>query len=632
MKKYIFAFIASLLVFGLWSCSEDNELSTAENGRSVKLTVYATRDGMETETRATLNEVNGNLNCSWEEGDQLFVTSTNGNVLGQLSLVNKEEGKFEGTLIGLNEDKMALNYFYLGSGTNLEAVNGSYNVNIASQDGTMKSLTKNDVLSAQTEVVIIDGNAYVTGALTLARYFSFGHFTLTFPEGVSMNGESIAITGANLMTQASVNLADRSLSGQTAGTITVTGTNGDFYINLIPASGVTPTFKVTIGNTEYEGTLKARDIAAGIYLRDSGIGVPIEMEKTEEPVVDHSKNPLLKWAEADLVYNNGKNSIASSYTIQGSLYQWGRNIGWADYKDALGELVTANGRRYYEYATYSKHYYTGTGIMNGYDDQSDYSYDNQNDSFTEALYFMNPNGTDYWIGSGGGSTWDEREVACGFTSSVCPTGWRMPAEADFLEIKPSEPLSGSESLASVVNRMELRTIEGVCSYAIRWTAETESNKTYLRIDAMVVPDNFTEDNLGTIDWTDKNVVTRYFGANGFIHAFYHVNIVTGNQQFPVARPMPGTETHTDRLWQNGSYWTVLWDYITDYSKNNEGYYWMSDKKEAFTFQDNTRVKNAEKMLGTQPTGEYPFKNRQSVLGFLATDAQDCCAIRCVKAN
>ena len=329
-----------LTIMTMISCSENERDGFVSNGKETHMTVYATRDGMETETRATLNEVNGNLNCSWEEGDRLFVTSTNGNVLGQLSLVNKEEGKFEGSLVGLNEDKMALNYFYLGSGTNLEAVSESYNINIASQDGTMKSLTKNDVLSAQAEAIIIDGNAYVTGTLTLTRYFSFGHFTLTFPEGVSMNGESIAITGANLMTQASVNLADRSLSGQTAGTVTLTGTNGDFYINLIPASGVAPTFKVTIGNTEYEGTLSTRNIAAGIYLRDGGAGVPVEMAKTEDGnSTDNMVGPELvvngkkyRFTSGNLYYNT-KTGVWGIHSRQTDF----TNAGGLDEKDGSGK-------------------------------------------------------------------------------------------------------------------------------------------------------------------------------------------------------------------------------------------------------------------------------------------------------
>lgn len=363
--------------------------------------------------------------------------------------------------------------------------------------------------------------------------------------------------------------------------------------------------------------------------------------KVPGDAVDHSKNPLLKWAPADLVYN--KNTATSyipegeeAYKIQGSLYQWGRNIGWSDYKDAMGGYVDTNYGRFYEYATYGTSYKTGTGVHRGENDQNDFYYD-QNDSFNEPVYFMNPNGTDYWIGSGGGSTWNERAKKCGFTTHVCPEGWRMPTKAEFLEIKPSAPLSGTGSLSSVINnRVELRPIDNsTCKYAIRWTVETKSNKSYLRIDALVVPANFSENSLSTIVWnTDKNVVTRYFGANGFIHAFYHVN-KTSIGNFPVARPMPGTEIHTDRLWTDTGYanigyfniWSVIWDNVTDYSKNNEGYYWMSDEKTAFVFMDNTRQKGVKGFDGT-----YPFSNKMSVFGTLPTNAQDCCAIRCVKDN
>lgn len=347
----------------------------------------------------------------------------------------------------------------------------------------------------------------------------------------------------------------------------------------------------------------------------------------KEEVVDHSKNPLLKWAKTDLVYNRTSetSSFASGYTEQGSLYQWGRNTGWKDYKDVLGGYSTLYNRKYYQYATYNRHYYVGTGFSGGYSDQNDYSYDSANDSFDESLYFMNPNSTDYWIGTGGGSTWQERANRCGFTASVCPQNWRMPTKADFLEIKPADPFSGSGTLASVLNNhVELRTNDD-CSYAIRWSAETISNKTYLRIDAIVVPGNFTKEELSSVDWTNNEVVTRYFGANGFIHGFYHVNIVS-QYQFPVARPMPGTETHEDELWQGSYNWTILWNSIKDYSVKNDGYYWMSDEKSAFTFQDNTRVKSV------WFNGRYPFSDRKSVLGILPINAQDCCAIRCVTDN
>lgn len=406
---------------------------------------------------------------------------------------------------------------------------------------------------------------------------------------------------------------------------------GDWTLT-IPANETTEEKSFTI--KAVNKLAQAKDPNTEVYVQ-----ITFTQKGKEVEEVDHSKNPLLKWAKSDLVYDKDakKSNFASSYAVQGSLYQWGRNIGWSNYRDAMGGSVETNNGRFWEYATYNRNYKTGTGFYNGEDDQNDYSYDNANDSFSEALYFMNPNSTDYWIGNGGGSTWAEREKACGYTTSVCPEGWRMPIEADFLEIKPSEPKSGSSSLSSVLNNLvELKNIEGVCTYAMRWSAVTQSSKTYLRIDALVVPDNFSADNLSSINWSDENVVTRYFGANGFIHAFYHVNIIQNGTQidrFPVARPMPGTETHEDEVRQlNYYYYTVLWNYIKDYSVNNEGYYWMSDQKKAFTFQDNTRVKNAQKTANNQPNGVLAFPGRQSVFGTLPIDAQDCCAIRCVTDN
>ena len=50
---------------------------------------------------------------------------------------------------------------------------------------------------------------------------------------------------------------------------------------------------------------------------------------------------------------------------------------------------------------------------------------------------------------------------------------------------------------------------------------------------------------------------------------------------------------------------------------------VSDDKMAFTFNDNTRVKDV------YFNGNYPFSNRVSLLGFSEVDAQDCCSIRCI---
>lgn len=347
-------------------------------------------------------------------------------------------------------------------------------------------------------------------------------------------------------------------------------------------------------------------------------------------------NPLYKWAEGDLVYNKSKNqnTVASTYTTAGSLYQWGRNIGWSDYKDAMGSK-SASG--IWSYGTYNRSYATATGFANGYDDScmkytaADYLPSNKD------KYFMNPDGTDYWISSfgDGGSNWNERANKCGWTENICPTGYRMPNKEDFLEIKPSSPISGSGSLASLLNITEIKDYKGNSNYKVvwRWSSSKIGSKHYLRIDARVVDKNFKQSDISTINWDDKaSVVTRYFGAHGSIHGFKHINNVSGTN-FPVARPMPGTEVHADVLWQSGIYWTVLWNYITDLSKNNEGYYWMADEKTAFTFQDNTAAK-AQRKLDTNgnATGVLAFPDTPSIFGTLPINAQDCCAIRCIITN
>ena len=633
MKKNLlwgamFTFIAPLSLM-VASCQSEEDVASGKAGKGAAITVEATYPGYGMDSRVTLGEENADIVGYWSAGDKLLITDGQGNNIGTLDLTDgagTKHATFTGNLAAdVANGTHDFRFTYLGAGVDVEGVSQTYTLDISTQDGKFESLIQRWLFTGTAEYTVANGNSYAKETLTFSNLNPTAHFELIFPEGVSMNGETVTISGDNLKSSASVDLASGTLTDLTDGNITVTGTDGDFYINMLPAQDVAPTFTVTVDGVEYQGSLDARNWAADEFVRKGHtVGVPVYMNKVA-PAVDHTKNPLLKWAEADLVYNSTSktSSIATSYTVQGSLYQWGRNIGWSNYKAAMGGYTTNYGRYFYQYATYNRNYKTGTGLHGGEDDVNDYSYDSANDSFTEELFFMNPNGTDYWIGSNGGATWQERAKKCGYNTSVCPNGWRMPTEADFLEIKPSEPLHGSGSLASVLNsRVELKAIEGVCTYAMRWTAETKSNKAYLRIDALVVPEGFSEGNLSSINWNDENVVTRYFGANGSIHAFYHVNKIQNGPQvdnFPVARPMPGVETHTDRLWQNGTYYTVLWDNITDYSVNNAGYYWMADKKGVFTFEDNTRVKAA-------------FSNRLSVLGSLEVNAQDCYSIRCVKAE
>ena len=280
------------------SCSDDLRDGGTPALESAHITVCASKG--DAETRSILSEENGNLNCAWTDGDQLLVTDVNGSTKGILELTDVNAGKFEGTLMGLSEGKVTLKYFYLGTGVVPNTGSQSYIYDIAAQDGTIESLSNNDALSAQAEIAVINGGDYPDGTLQLERHFSFAHFTLKLPEGVTLNGEPVTISGNHLLTKATLGLADRAISEQTAGTITVNPGKNSFYVNIIPANEVAPVFTVTINGKEYVGKLNARDIAAGKFLRkkdgdnDSGVTVDMTVAGGDEPSKDDMVGPEFK--------------------------------------------------------------------------------------------------------------------------------------------------------------------------------------------------------------------------------------------------------------------------------------------------------------------------------------------------
>ena len=322
---------------------------------SAHITVYASKG--DAETRSILSEENGNLNCAWTDGDQLLVTDVNGGTKGILELTDVNAGKFEGTLmLGVTEGKVTLRYFYLGNGVDPTNVSKKCDYDIAAQDGTIESLSKNDALSTQAEIAVIDGGAYPDGTLQLERHFSFSHFTLKLPEGVTLNGEPVTISGENLFTKATLGLADRAISDKTAGTITVNPGKDNFYVNLIPATSVTPVFKVTINGKEYEGSLRTRDITAGKFIRKNdseNTGVIVDM--TEPQPDEDPSNP----GNTD---HWGGDNIDPAYKL-GTLTKVANADGWTVNVDIFG-----NGG----FATYIT--YLNNGIKNGLLTSGTYAY------------------------------------------------------------------------------------------------------------------------------------------------------------------------------------------------------------------------------------------------------------------
>ena len=520
MKKNLSILAASLLLLGLGACSEEKECSPLGDG-TVKVTVYATRG--EADTRSVLSEDSGNLNCDWQAGDQLVVTNANGGKLGVLALTDEDTGKFEGELVGLSEGKMNLNYFFLGTGVDGEKVSKNYTFDLSSQEGQLQSLGKYDALSASAEISVIEGKTYVNENLQLNRHFSFAHFTLNFPEGVVLDGAPITITGLN--TKATIGFADRALTEITAGTVTVAGTNGDIYVNIIPADNVAPTFKATIDGKEYEGSLGSRNIAAGVYLRKAaGQGVPVQMAevKTEDPSnpgnTDHwggdNEDPTYENTAADKrytkvadadgwtvnidIYGNGgfctpitytsngiKNNLLTSKGGTAYFFQWGRWLGFptscvnTHYND--GGSISGNspvssqqlnGVNYYDSnlgyiwsSTIGPSY--GTCWM-GNNDWTPERANNCSIVFGK-VYNLGTDNLDY-VGANEECKWEDR------SGNPCPDGYRLPTAA---ELQALIPASGTVNSSCA----EIKEIDGI-KYAMQWKVLQNGEIPYVEIKSV----------------------------------------------------------------------------------------------------------------------------------------------------
>lgn len=641
MKKYTYLLGALACSALLAGCSADQDFPAVEGKvrMSVKVGRQQVADAL---TRITIDEQEGDLVCNWAAGDRLLVVNAAGKNVGYMELAQGEENKnfaqFDGYLV-LPEGEQTLNFFYLGKTDvkNYPETAGKYVLDMTSQAGKIANLGDYDMLSSQVKVNVADGWAY-SDDLSLQRRIAFAHFQLQMPDGVTLADENVTITGQGVYSKGTYDLTSMATT-MTRGTMTVPANGGDFYIDLLPGSDVTPIFAVTVGGVEYEGTLTPKDIQASMFLRKGHQqGVPVQMFR-KGGNVDHSLNPLAKWAESNLVYD--KSTMTSHETgvalTPGSLYQWGRNVGFNDYADALGTFNATTGA--YSYGTYAKSYFAGMGF-----DPNDVSYSIASQRYqtlaqltgagrkmfcigdcTETL----TNGGDYWRFAGGEGDWNARAEAGGFTA-LAPAGYRLPTKADFMKIFPKAGINtGIYDLPNTLDgKTELRDLEGGHKYAIRWTLEgTGTSRRDLKIQCLMVADDFAQSSLGSIDWTASEVVTRYFPATGAIEAYFHQHINSQYRTLDVCRPMPfGTWTaqlNTYPTPVNPTYWSVTYVNIVDAGKTYEGAYWCADeynstKKLMFRFRDNQ--------------GKFGSAQQYSLFGASEQPAQNAFAVRCVVAD
>ena len=546
----------------LASCTQDENLAGLTDKsdwkeRFISVDVYREAPS----TRTDVSDTKGSLVYTWSEGDQLLVTDQSGEQIATLVLNEEDAGETYGTFTGYgelpNNQTLNLNFIYLGNDVSTSGKSETYPINIASQDGQLASLPATDIMSS-TQSVTISDNAVWIEEFGLKKRLASAHYTLKFPTGVEMNGETVTISGEHIYNATSLSLANGELvTPHTQGDITVTNGTGDFYIRVIPTTGYAPMFKVTINGVEYTGTKESRDdFTAGKFLRAAdGTGAVVEM--TAEQAEEDPSNPgnTDHWANADVNVPMGYENGTLTYVSQAD--GWTTNVYSIAGQGGFGTMITYtnNGIKnglltsnddynyvyYYQWGRWlgfpssceRTHFNSGGSADGYYPDESQnlkgvnkynldlgYVFDSGlmvsygtcwmgNNSWTVErsnncsiifgkVYSLGTSSLDY-VGANEENTWEGR---CG---NPCPDGYRIPTATELEALIPSEgEINGSLA--------EIKEIDGI-RYAMQWKVlRNESNRPYVEIKSV----RTTENSVGVDDDIFNEVTPVQLPAYGYL--------------------------------------------------------------------------------------------------------------------
>lgn len=496
-------------VFGLTSCQ--NEMDNL-GGKEVTLRVTANRG--EAATRTTLApDGEGNLACTWDNGDQLLVVkNSDGSKLGVITLVSgadSDEGVFEGKVNLDGHDAVFL--VYLGKAGNAETyADKNLALNVSAQDGTLASLTSKDVLAAEAAIKDGDYVSYdrVETRVEMIRQLAHGYFELNFGDGVELEvGDEITITGEGLRSEGKVNFKNggnvptiTNYTGSTTITVTKKEAGNDFYLTMLPVGNVTPTFTVEKDGVTYTAELGVHKWVSGEFVRgaanstnETGFDpVSVSMEKVADDVdptnpgnfdnwgasydaIPEVATPLSpKFVSEDGWTNNIRNlynmgGYCTAVEIQNGMmnglltskggncyfFQWGRFLGFPS--NVAGSSLTIPGA---DRLAPLVGYLDESGVPVRYTVASmgnSSAFNKQRALDWSIVYGMTSNNRylDYIYGNGSCSNWYDR------SPNPAPTGYRIPTMDELSFFIPStEKVNGSYA--------EVKPVNGV-KYAVKWT-------------------------------------------------------------------------------------------------------------------------------------------------------------------
>lgn len=312
---------------------------------------------------------------------------------------------------------------------------------------------------------------------------------------------------------------------------------------------------------------------------------------------DHSKNPLLKWAESNLDPSKTSGFADNSWD-KGQYYQWGNNKAWSSISDIqanyqlycssqIGTSSPSTVWGFNVYKGHSKNYATPLGSGDTYIFTGDKT--NALPAYNKFLIadsdLKGCGGSDWWPARRTyGDNWTQRAIAGGWTRDAAPEGWHIATSAEYAEIMPSN--KSASSSATFINSLEAGEIRtnADCTYAIKWTVAyktVSSQKRYvLQVFALVVEPGTK---ISAVDWNDKNRIIRTFPCAGYVCPSYNIHTLNGTSSQRVCYPkMSGVLS--SQVIANGTA-SFIYEYLySDYS-NFRTAYWTADGDSYMLYYD-----------------------------------------------
>ena len=334
-------FATALATFALASCQSESTLlePAANNLRDVELTVTVSKGDMPTRTNLDLSDDQKELLLTWNKGDVIQVSETDGTYAGFLTVTDLiEDGKkalFKGTVRTFDKDgEHTFTFASLGKDVEYTAKRGYpmenmvYDFANQTNEG-VNGLAKNDLLLANGKVNINGGKATFND-LFMSRQFAYGRFTLLY------NGKALAFDANTVVT---INTDENDIkTGATLefpSTITPAGgasislatSENDFYVTLVPGSSESRLqFKVTVNGVEYEGYSNYYEIVKNDFYRranglEKGEALPINVKKTDGSDDTHNFSLIYNanYGSKD-TWTDNQEGVGNSYTFTLSEY------------------------------------------------------------------------------------------------------------------------------------------------------------------------------------------------------------------------------------------------------------------------------------------------------------------------